>query len=99
MQIKPKQKHAFAYIQYEDEASAEKSLVLDKSEIVPGRPIGVAISNPAKRHIPEADEKILFVSNLADSIIEEDLKEFFYKVFMILKVDKHFRVARLKRLD
>ena len=42
--------------------------------------MGVAISNPKKKTVHEVDKKRLFVSNLADSIAEDDLREFFAKV-------------------
>jgi hypothetical protein len=43
--------------------------------------LGVAISNPKKRTVHEVDKKRLFISNLADSVAENDLNDVFVKVF------------------
>lgn len=49
-----------------------------------GRLIGVAISNPAKKTVHVADQKQLYVTNLADSIVEHDLREMFETVRVFL---------------
>lgn len=69
--------YSYAYIQFFNKESASQSLILNNHECRAGWKIGVAISNPHKRTVHEADKKRLFVSNLAESILEEDLKELF----------------------
>lgn len=52
-------------------------MAADQSKILPNRVIGVAISNPSKKTVHEVDRKQLYISNLPNSIIENDLKRFF----------------------
>ncbi|KAI8922464.1 hypothetical protein DFJ77DRAFT_25877 [Powellomyces hirtus] len=67
---------AFAYIEYADEESAQRSLEVDGRNIA-GRKISVAISNPQKTKVKEADPKELFVSNLAFTTQPEDIEALF----------------------
>ncbi|KAJ3295545.1 Splicing factor [Borealophlyctis nickersoniae] len=72
---------AFAYIEFQDAESAQRSLKLDETELEPGtgRKIGVAISDPTKRAAKQVDEKEVYVTNLAPSLTEEDIETTFGK--------------------
>ena len=72
-----KQNYAYAYIQFQSEKSAANSLILNQTEIEKKRKIGVAISDPSRRTKHQVDSKLLYVSNIANSIMESDLKEKF----------------------
>ncbi|KAJ3271435.1 Splicing factor [Terramyces sp. JEL0728] len=59
---------------YED---AQESCKLNLTEIENDRQVSVAISNPQKKTFHEADERVLYVTNLSKSILEPDLKSLF----------------------
>ncbi|KAJ3040739.1 Splicing factor [Rhizophlyctis rosea] len=67
---------AFAYIEFEDAESAKRSLKLNQTIIEPGsrRRSMVAISDPKKTKPKEVDEKEIYVTNLAQSLVKEDLE-------------------------
>ena len=73
--------------------AASKATKLDQSEIAPDHKIGVAISNPAKKTMHSVDLKQLFISNLADNIVETDLMELFgqYGVIQQIRLIKNER--------
>ncbi|KND03481.1 uncharacterized protein SPPG_00965 [Spizellomyces punctatus DAOM BR117] len=72
---------AFAYIEFRDAESAQRSLELDQKQLVPGsdKKIGVAISDPTKTKLKVADEKELYVTNLPRDIQKEDVEMMFNK--------------------
>ncbi|KAJ3087017.1 Splicing factor [Quaeritorhiza haematococci] len=73
---------SFAYVEYEDEESARKSLELNGTEIEPGRTVSVAISNPSKKSAPppkQVDKRELYVSNLPPQVGVDELKAMFGK--------------------
>nr|KAJ3421572.1 Squamous cell carcinoma antigen recognized by T-cells 3 [Polyrhizophydium stewartii] len=88
IRLMPRKTICFAYIEFETEEEAVKSLVMDQRVIEKsgGRTISVAISDPSKRKIKEVDPKELFVTNLPARIIEEDLAEMFSKYGSVKEV-------------
>ncbi|KAK5673237.1 Splicing factor [Batrachochytrium dendrobatidis] len=72
---------AFAYIDFEKEEDAIKSLKMNQAVIekTGDRKIGVAISDPTKKMAKEIDHKKLYVSNLSHTMTEDDLQELFSK--------------------
>jgi RNA recognition motif-containing protein len=80
-----KNNYAFAYVQFYSEDFAKDACSLDQTE-VDGKVIGVNISNPLKKTVHQVDETQLFVTNLAPSIVESDLKEVFEKFGTITDV-------------
>ncbi|KAJ3320171.1 Splicing factor [Boothiomyces sp. JEL0866] len=72
-----KGKSAFAYVQYTKPEYAKESCKLDQTEIEKGREVSVAISNPLRKSFHEADEKVLYITNLSNSILEPDLENLF----------------------
>ncbi|KAI9197256.1 uncharacterized protein BJ171DRAFT_520386 [Polychytrium aggregatum] len=79
----------FAYLEFQSEEAASKSLSLDKTEIEPGRFVGVALSAPpgAKASHNQADPKQLFVANLPKKdFTEADLRELFKEAGQIKSV-------------
>ncbi|KAJ3312324.1 Splicing factor [Boothiomyces sp. JEL0838] len=77
IRLQYKGKSAFAYVQFARPEEAKESCKLNETEIEEGRNISVAISNPLKKTFHEADEKVLYVTNLSNSILEQDLENLF----------------------
>ena len=67
---------AFAYVDFETEDMAAKSLCMNQKTIH-GKLINVAISDPRKKKVKEVDPRNLFITNLPFSILEQDLKSTF----------------------
>ncbi|KAH6560014.1 hypothetical protein BASA62_000289 [Batrachochytrium salamandrivorans] len=72
---------SFAYIDFESEENAIKSLKMNHSVIekTGDRKISVAISDPTKRKVKDIDPRKLYISNIPHTTTEEDLKELFEK--------------------
>lgn len=70
----------FAYIEFADEDSANKSLTLNESQLG-GRTIKVTISNPpSKKKRDQSDTHTLFLSNLPLDATEDELRTKFGSV-------------------
>ncbi|KAH6578379.1 hypothetical protein BASA61_000371 [Batrachochytrium salamandrivorans] len=72
---------SFAYIDFENEENAIKSLKMNHSVIekTGDRKISVAISDPTKRKVKDIDPRKLYILNIPHTTTEEDLKELFEK--------------------